>query len=85
MIMVAVMALTVFHPGFCLSGLWTTIGVTLENKEEVAAVHSTSRFCGIWAMIGRSSRKRGKTDNEQELERSMANSSAQTSKENVSS
>jgi hypothetical protein len=85
LIMVAVIALTVFHPGFCLGRMWATIGASTGKKDKVVAVHSSSRFRGMWATICRCLGKRPKDDNEPKLEKDTATSSAQNSKEDVTS
>jgi hypothetical protein len=80
MIMAAVIALTVFHPGFCLGGTWATIGVPIGKEYNDVAVHSSSRVPRIWAMMTRFAERRGKEDNEAKPEKDTATSSGQDSK-----
>lgn len=83
MIMVAVVALTAYHPGFCLGGRWATIGVSIAKKDEAAAVQLSSRFRGMWTIMGRFAGKRSR-DDKAKLETASAISSAHSSQEGVS-
>jgi hypothetical protein len=85
MIMAAVIALTVFHPGFCLGRAWATIDVPTGTEYQDVAVHSSSRVSRIWTMMGRFAGKRGKEDHETKPEKSTAASLAEDSKEDVNS
>lgn len=76
MMMAAVMMLTVLHPGFCLGGMWATIGVPTGKECDDVAVHSSSRISGIQAMMDRFAGKGGKVNNAVEPEKATANSSA---------
>jgi hypothetical protein len=85
MIMIAVVVLTAFHPGFCLGGLWASIGSSTGKSEKSSAVRSGFPFGWVWATMGRSARKPDEKDTEHKLEKAASTPSAQNSKESVSS
>jgi hypothetical protein len=80
MIIIAAVVLTAFHPGFCLGGLWASIGLSTGKSEKSSAVCLGSPLGGVWATMGRSAGKPGKKDAEHKLERAVSTPSAQNSK-----
>jgi hypothetical protein len=85
MIMVAVIALTVFHPGLCFRGMWAKIGVSTEDTDRTAAVYSHSRFARIPAIIGRFAGRPDGTSDKSRLANATTDASVLNSKEDVSS
>jgi hypothetical protein len=85
MIMVAVIALTVFHPGLCFGGMWAKIGVSMEDTDGTAAVHSHPRFAKIRTIIGRFAGRPDATSDKSRLAKATTDTSVLNSKEDVSS
>jgi hypothetical protein len=78
MIMIAVIALAAFHPGFCLGGLWASI-------EKNPAIWSGSPLRRLWATVHRSTRKPSKKGTEYKPQKAMSTPSTRNSKEDFSS
>jgi hypothetical protein len=85
MIVIAVTALTVFHPGFCLGGLWASIGSSIGGGEKNSAIWSGSRLRGLWVTVHRSAGKPSNKGAEHKPEKAMSTPSARNSEEDVSS
>jgi hypothetical protein len=85
MIMVAVIALSVFHPGFCFGGMWTKIGVSTVDRDRAAAVHSLSRFARMRTILSRSAGRPDTTSDMSGFAKATTDTSVLKSKEDVSS
>jgi hypothetical protein len=85
MIVIAVTALTVFHPGFCLGELWVSIGSSIGGDEKNFAIWSGSPLRGLWVTVHRSAGKPSNKGAEHKPEKAMSTPSTRNSEEDVSS